>query len=76
MSSTTLRVTADLRDRVNRLGRRTHKSANDLLSDALDRYEEALFWEEYARAAAEPDASESAEAALWERATLADLADE
>lgn len=66
---------------MNRLGSERHKSASDVLAEALDSYEQLLFWEQYARAAAalaaDPTAAaaEAAEIALWDRTSADGLAD-
>lgn len=80
MSTTTLRVSTEVRDRVNEITRQTSSSVNQVLTLALDRLEEARFWQEYAAAAtlvASDRATVSAEAderAVWER-TLRDGVD-
>ncbi len=75
VDSTTLRVSAQVRDRVNRIGADLHKPANDVLELALNRLEEALFWEAYAQADARLkddralSTARAKEAALWDGAT-------
>lgn len=66
--TTTLRVTSELRDRINAL-RVGSTSVNELISEALDRYEDDLFWRQYASAAsaAVPE-DEAADDALWDAA--------
>jgi len=77
MPSTTLRVSTDVRDRINQITQETHSTVNQVITRALDRLEEALFWEEFATAArlvASDSATVAAEAderAAWER-TLRD----
>lgn len=74
-TTTTLRVTHPVRDRVNKLGHRTRQPANVVIEKALDAYEEALFWRDYAAAAtAELPAEELADQHLWDR-TLTDRID-
>ena len=70
----------EVRDRVNDITRRTSSSVNQVLSLALDRLEEARFWQEYAAAAAQVASDpaavtvDAAERAVWER-TLRDGVD-
>ena len=73
--STTIRLSTENRDRVNRLKRETGESSDAVLGRALDAYERTLFWEQmrHAHAAASPEqrAAAQAESALWD-ATLLD----
>lgn len=75
-STTTIKVSASTRDRVNLLGAQTHQTAEDVVRHALEEYERALFWREYTAAADARDevesAEDAAEAALWDRATARD----
>jgi predicted DNA-binding protein len=75
MSSTTLRVSVETRDRVNALRHDTGQSTDELLRRALDAYERALFWEGMRRAHAaltpQQRAQEDADRRSWE-ATLKD----
>lgn len=74
MSTTTLRVSTEVRDRVNDMTRQTGSSVNQVLTLALDRLEEARFWQDYAAAAAQVASdsaavrADSVERAVWERA--------
>lgn len=76
-TSTTVKVRSDVRDRINRLKDEQHTTVNDLLSAALDRYEEVDFWRRQAEAHAatqgNPDLRRQvdAETALWDN-TLGD----
>jgi len=80
-TSTTVKVRSDLRDRINRLKDEQHTTVNDLLSAALDKYEEADFWrrtaEAHAALASDPDLRRQVddETALWEN-TLSDGLDD
>lgn len=68
--STTLRVTTELRDRINRLRHERQTSTNDLLTSALDRYEDDQFWATYAEAArheSEAGTQVGPDDDLWER---------
>ncbi|MGJ7440005.1 hypothetical protein [Aquipuribacter sp. MA13-6] len=68
--STTLRVTTELRDRINRLRHERQTSTNDLLTTALDRYEDDQFWARYAEAArneSETGTQVDPDDELWER---------
>lgn len=76
MGTTTLRVSTENRDRVNRL-RQQGESVDEVIGKALDTLERDRFWDQYRHqlAATTPDerATEAREADLWERAALADL---
>ena len=71
--ATTIKVSAQTRDRVNALGVRTSQTADQVVETAIGEYERALFWQQYAAAAeaaardATVSAHESAERDLWER---------
>lgn len=75
-ASTTVKVRIDLRDRINRLKERQQTTINELLSAALDRWEEDDFWRRQAQAhaalQANPDllAQVQAEADLWDNTLL------
>lgn len=70
--ATTIKVAESTRDRVNALGARTGQTAGDVVDKALDEYERAIFWHDYAVAAtavaadATIAAEEDAERELWE----------
>ncbi len=72
--STTLRVSTQVRDRVNRIGADLHKPANDVLELALNSLGKALFWEAYAQADARVkgdsavSTARAEEAARWDQA--------
>lgn len=68
---TTIKVPTELRDRV-KAAASSGESQADTIARALDRLERAQFLEAMARQV--PDAEYLAEAAQWERASLADLA--
>jgi len=76
-TSTTVKVRSDVRDRINRLKDEQHTTVNDLLSAALDTFEEADFWRRQAEAHAvlqsDPDLRRQVDAAtaLWDN-TLGD----
>ncbi len=75
--ATTIKVSSATRDRVNALGAQTHQTADQVVDKAIDEYERALFWREFAAAsdavAADPVATEDErrEQELWNR-TLRD----
>ena len=81
-TSTTVKVRSDVRDRINRLKAEQHTTVNDLLSAALDTYEEADFWRRQAEAhaAVQDDAvlrrQVDAETALWDTTLEDGLLDE
>jgi len=81
-TSTTVKVRSDVRDRINRLKDEQHTTVNDLLSAALDRYEEADFWrrQDEAHAAVQDDPElrrqVDADTALWDNALRDGLSDE
>ena len=74
---TTIKVRTATRDRINAVGARTHETADQVVSRALDEYERSTFWAQYAAAAAAAAAvaadpvamaEESTEADRWDRA--------
>ena len=75
-AATTVKVTTDVRDRINRLKDARQTSVNDLLSSALDTLEEHEFWRRQAAAHAALRADHelhervAAEAALWDETLL------
>ncbi len=72
MGSTTMRVTTQVRDRVNEVARRTRQPVNVVIARALDAYEAEQFWQQYGDAARrDTDGADSTEQEAWERA-LAD----
>jgi len=79
--TTTLRVSTDVRDRINQLRRTTNSTVSQVITQALDRMEEAHFWEQFDEAAeivaSDPVATEAekAEREAWDR-TLRDGLDE
>ncbi len=64
------------RDQVKSVSARTGQTADQVVAHALEEYERALFWRDYA-AAAERDqpAEERAEQELWERTAADGVAD-
>jgi predicted transcriptional regulator len=70
--ATTIKVSEPTRDRIKAIGAQTRQTAEDVVSQALDEYERALFWRAY-RAAAQAGPTEDAlaETQVWE-ATLRD----
>jgi len=76
--ATTIKVSASTRDRVNDVGARLGRTADQVVSGALIEYERALFWEQYTAAAdasvADPEmaAVEDGERELWDAATARD----
>lgn len=81
-TSTTVKVRSDVRDRINRLKDEQHTTVNDLLTAALDSYEEADFWrrtaEAHAALASDSDLRRQvdAETALWDNTLRDGLRDE
>lgn len=81
-TSTTVKVRSDVRDRINRLKDEQHTTVNDLLSAALDSYEEADFWrrtaEAHAAVATDPVLRRQVaeETALWDNTLRDGLDDE
>lgn len=74
MSQTTLRVDAEVRDRVTRLVDQTHRSANDVLVAALEAYEDRIFWSTYDQAVGE-GIDEDPDVRLWDRTLIDALGD-
>ncbi|MFT3852091.1 MAG: hypothetical protein QM733_05050 [Ilumatobacteraceae bacterium] len=76
--ATTIKVATSTRDRVNKLGARTRQTADQVVSRALEEYERALFWTEFAAAAdavaddPEVATAEAVEAGLWDAVTARD----
>lgn len=79
--ATTIKVASSTRDRVNELGVRTHQTADQVVTRALEEYERVIFWDEFTAAAdavardAEAAAAETAEALLWDSVTARDTAE-
>lgn len=71
--ATTVKLTPATRDRVNALGEATGQTAEQVVAQALDEYERALFFHAYRTAAAADLASRETtiESDLWDR-TLRD----
>ncbi len=76
-TSTTLRVSTELHDRIAHLAKSRGQRMQDIIDQAIDAWERALFWDEFdasvERLRADPQAwaEELAERKLWE-ATLKD----
>jgi predicted DNA-binding protein len=81
MSTTTIRVDQKTRDQLARLARSQKRPMSQIVSEAVSRYEDEVFWqrarEGYERMNAEPEdrAAYDAEMRLWDTA-LADGLDE
>ena len=75
-AATTVKVTTDVRDRINRLKDAQQTSVDDVLSSALDTLEEHEFWRRQAAAHAalhaDPELHErvAAETALWDETLI------
>lgn len=73
--STTIKVSTATRDRVNALGAQTQQTADQVVATAIDEYERAIFWREFAVAAeavaVDPVAAheERREQQLWDHAS-------
>ncbi len=77
--STTLRVSDELHDKIAQLARARGQRMQDIIDQAVDAWERALFWEEFnasvERLRADPDAwaEYQAERAVWDRTLKDDL---
>ena len=75
---TTIKLSKQTRDRVNDVGARTGQTAEEVVRQALEEYERALFLADYEAAApadrADPElvAERAEENALWDAATARD----
>jgi Arc/MetJ-type ribon-helix-helix transcriptional regulator len=63
MTSVTVRVSTETQDKIRRISRDQHKSVSDIIAEAVQHYEDTLFWDAYDRSAAELRADPDA----WDR---------
>lgn len=72
--STTIRVSRETRDAVNRIRERTGESADSVLEKALAAYEEAVFWRRWHEVYVDgqPQLEPDEDMAAWEAAAVAD----